>query len=90
MVLPCKDESSTSGSLQCQHIGSNVHMCLQLKLNNFMGLVHTFTKYWYIQEHTKDMHEYEQLFPNNMIMVCQVSRLAKLGLGKLVIFPNLD
>ena len=55
-----------------------------------MELVHTGTKYGYIQEHTKDMHEKEQLFPNNMIMESQVSELAKSGLGKLVNFPNLD
>ena len=55
-----------------------------------MELIDTCTKYGYMQEHTNDMHDYEQIFPNNMIMVCEVSGLAKLGLGKLVIFLNLD
>ena len=43
-----------------------------------------------MQAHTKDMHDLEQLFPNNMIMECQVSGHAKLGLGKLVSFQNMD
>ena len=34
-----------------------------------------------MQAHTNDMHDQEQLFPNNMIMESQVSGLAKLGLG---------
>ena len=51
-----------------------------------MELVHTCTKYGYMQAHTKDMHEKEQIFPNDMIFGSQVSRLAKLRLGKL--FPE--
>ena len=43
-----------------------------------------------MQAHTKDMHEYKQLFPKTMIMESQVSVLAKMGLVKLVSFPNLD
>ena len=54
-----------------------------------MGLVHTCTKYRYMQAHTKDMHDKEQLFPNDMIFGSQVSRLAKLRLGKFVNFSNL-
>ena len=42
-----------------------------------------------MQEHTKDMHEYEYLFPNNMIVEGQVSGLSKFRLEKLVSFPNL-
>ena len=48
-----------------------------------MELLHTFTKYRYIQAHIRDMHEKEKLFPNNMIFGSQVSGLAKLRLGKL-------
>ena len=55
-----------------------------------MELVHTCTTYGYMQAHTKDMHEKGYLFPNNMIMESQVTGLAKLRLGKLVNFPNLD
>ena len=55
-----------------------------------MGLGHTCTKYGYMKAHTKDMHDYEQLFPNNMIMETQVSGLAEFGLGKLVSFQNLE
>ena len=55
-----------------------------------MGLVHTCTEYGYMQAQTKDMHDLEQLFYNNMIMESQVSGLAKLGLGMLVNFPNFD
>ena len=33
-----------------------------------MGLVNTCTNYGYIQAHTKDMHDKEQLFPNDMIL----------------------
>ena len=43
-----------------------------------------------MQDDTKEMHEEEQLFPNNIIMVCKVSELSKLGLGMLVIFLDLD
>ena len=32
-----------------------------------MELVHTCTKYGCMQAHTKDRHEKEYLFPNNMI-----------------------
>ena len=42
-----------------------------------------------MQAHTKDMHEKEQIFPNDMIFGSQVNRLAKLRLEKLVNFPNL-
>ena len=45
-------------------------------------------KVGYMQAHTKDMHDKEQLFPNDMIFGSQVSRLAKSRLGKLVNFPN--
>ena len=48
-----------------------------------MELVHTCTKYGYMQAHTRDMHEEEELFPNNMMFGSQVSGLAKLKLGKL-------
>ena len=48
-----------------------------------MELVHTCTKYMYMQAHTRDMHEKEYLFPNNMNFGSQVSRLVKLRLGKL-------
>ena len=30
-----------------------------------------------MQAHTNDMHDQEQLFPNNMIMESQINRLAK-------------
>ena len=43
-----------------------------------------------MQAHTKDMHDYEQLFPTNMIIESQVSGLDQLGLGELVIFQNFD
>ena len=55
-----------------------------------MGLVHTCSKYGYMEAHTKDMNEKGYLFPNNKIMESQVTGLAKLGLGKLVSFSNLD
>ena len=42
-------------------------MCLHLKVDICMELVHTCTKYGYVQAHTKDMHEKEYIFPNNMI-----------------------
>ena len=48
-----------------------------------MELVHTCTKYEYMQVRTRDMHEKEQLFPNDMIFGSQSSGLAKLRLGKL-------
>ena len=48
-----------------------------------MELVHTCSKYVYMQAHTKDMHEEEQIFPNNMMFESQVSGLAKLRLRKL-------
>ena len=47
-------------------------------------------KVWYHQAHTKDMHEEEYLFPNNMIMESQVIGLAILGWGKLVNFQDLN
>ena len=43
-----------------------------------------------MQEHTKDMHYNEHLFPKNMIMKSQVTGLAKMGLGKIVSFQNFD
>ena len=55
-----------------------------------MELVHFCNKYGYMQAQTRDMNEKEQIFPNNMIFGSQVSELAKLSLGKLVNFPNLD
>ena len=48
-----------------------------------MELVHTCTKYGYMQVHTRDMHEEEQLIPNNMIFGSQVSGPYKLRVGKL-------
>ena len=48
-----------------------------------MELVHTCTKYGYMQAHTRDMHEEEELFPNNMMFGSQVSGLDKMRLGKL-------
>ena len=36
-----------------------------------------------MQAHTRDMHEEEELFPNNMMFGSQVSGLAKMRLGKL-------
>ena len=65
-----------------------------------MGLIHTCTKYGYMQAHTKDMHEKEKLYPNNMIMesqlrTCQIeitkiSELFKFGFEKSMDLPNLD
>ena len=49
-----------------------------------MELVHTCTKYGYMQAHTKDMHEEESLFPNNMMFESQVNGLAKLRLQKVM------
>ena len=48
-----------------------------------MGLVHTCTKYGYMQEQTKDMHDLEELLPLDTNYESPVSRLANLGLGKL-------
>ena len=48
-----------------------------------MELVHTCTKYGYMQAHTKDMHEKELIFPNDMIFGSKASGLAKLRLRKL-------
>ena len=36
-----------------------------------------------MQVHTRDMHEEEELFPNNMMSGSQVSGLDKMRLGKL-------
>ena len=41
-----------------------------------------------MQEHTKDMHEKEQLYTNDIMFGSQVSRLAQVRLGKLVNFLN--
>ena len=65
--LPSRDESSTSGQLQRQPVSSSVHLCLDLKWWNCMELVHTCTKYGYMQAHIKDIHDKEQLYPHNMI-----------------------
>ena len=81
--LPSPDESSTSKQLQHQPVGSRVHLSLHLKIQSCMELVHTCTKYGYMQLHTEDMHEKGQLFPNNMIMESQVSGLAKNGIRKI-------
>ena len=43
-----------------------------------------------MKSQTNDMHYYENLFPNNMIMECQVSGLSNLVLRKLVSFPDFD
>ena len=48
-----------------------------------MDLVHTCTKYGYMQAHTRDMHGEEELFSNNMMCGSQVSGLAKLRLRNL-------
>ena len=48
-----------------------------------MELVHTCTKYGYMQAHTSDMPEGEEIFPKNMMFGSQVSGLAKMRLGKL-------
>ena len=48
-----------------------------------MELVHTCTKYGYMQAHTRDMPEGEEIFPKNMMFGSQVSGLAKMRLGKL-------
>ena len=55
-----------------------------------MGLVHTCIKYWNMQSYAKEINDEEQIFPNNMILEIQVNGLAKLGLGNLISFPNLD
>ena len=36
-----------------------------------------------MQAHTRDMHEEEELFPNDMMFESQVSGLDKMRLGKL-------
>ena len=69
---------------------SSVHLSVYLKLFIRIGLVQTCTKYGYMQANTKDMYEKEELIPNDMIFQSQDSRLAKLGLGKLVSFQDLD
>ena len=54
-----------------------------------MVLVHTCTKYGYMQAHTKDMREKEQIFPKNMIYgkssqwTCQIWIRKVSGLAKL-------
>ena len=55
-----------------------------------MGLEHTFITYRYMQAHAKDMHEYEYLFPNNMIYGNSNSTFVKFVLGNLGDLPNLD
>ena len=97
--VPNPDESSTYGQLQRRTVNYNVYLCLHLEIQSCMGLVHTCTKYRYMQAQTKDMHEQDQLFPNNMIygnsslqtckiQIRKVSRPAKFGLGKSVYLPN--
>ena len=73
----------TFGQLQHRTCCSTVHLCLHLKVDVCMELVHTCTKYGYMQPHTRDMHEKKQLFYNDMIFGSQVSGLAKLRLGNL-------
>ena len=55
-VLQSPDECSMSGQLQCQYISTNVRLCLHLKMQDCMRLVHSYTKYGYMQANTKDMH----------------------------------
>ena len=71
------------GQLQQRTCSSTVHLCLHLKVDVCMELVHTCNKYVNMQAHTKDMHDKELLFPNDMIFGSQVGRLSQLRLGKL-------
>ena len=53
-------------------------------------LVHTYTKYEYMEAHTKDMHEKEYLFPKNMIYGKSSQWTCQFRLEKSMDMPNFN